>query len=119
MKAQTNSAMYNGQSSLRYCFIASFWNTNLFKPPFYMGHMDFTVELCKDKGGWAAKPKVQTKLDLGKISSQFTTLIKTPILLVVKIQGHDVIVHGHGELIFKDLEDREEIRKLAEKVYHA
>jgi len=79
---------------------------------------EFTVELCKDKGGYAAKPVEKLSLDLDAISNSFETIIKTPILIVIKINNHEVICHNFGELIFKNLTDKKQIRNLANNIYN-
>lgn len=81
--------------------------------------IDFTVEKCKTKAAHSAKLKLQRKLDLTKIRSKFETVLETPILLVVKVDQVEVIVHGYGELLFKNCDDQELMRKIAEKIYAA
>ncbi|RME54453.1 hypothetical protein D6777_03740 [Candidatus Woesearchaeota archaeon] len=77
----------------------------------------FKVTKCKDKAVYSAKPLKTLKLDLEKISKSFETLEKTPILLLVKIDGHEIIVHRHGELMFKDCTNINKITQISEKIY--
>jgi hypothetical protein len=46
-------------------------------------------------------------------------VLETPILLVIREQGLEIVVHGYGELLFKNgtEEQKELMRKVAEKVY--
>ena len=81
--------------------------------------VDFTLEKCKTKASYSAKLKKQQKLDLQKIKKAFEVLLETPILLVVKAEGVEVIVHGYGELLFKNCEDIELMRRIAERIYEA
>ncbi len=81
----------------------------------------FSLGKCKTKATYSAKlnqtgaqPK---KLDLLKIKQHFEVLLETPILLVIKLAGVEIIVHGYGELLFKDCEDFPLMEKLAEKIY--
>ncbi len=76
----------------------------------------FKIELCKEKGGIAVKPQEPLRLDLKKIRREFTTLIETPIVLVIHQEG-DIVVHEYGELLFKKLRDEEKIREIAKKIY--
>ena len=79
----------------------------------------FSVEKCKTKAAYSAKLKKQQQLNLQRIRKEFETILETPILLVLKIQGVEVIVHGYGELLFKKCEDVDLMRKIAEMVYEA
>lgn len=81
--------------------------------------VDFILEKCKTKAAYSAKLKKQQKLDLSRIKKEFEVALETPILLVVKVEGVEVIVHGYGELLFKKCEDVGLMRKIAEKVYEA
>ncbi len=81
--------------------------------------MEFTLEKCKTKATYSAKLKKQQQLHLQKIKSHFELILETPILLVVKVEGIEVIVHGYGELLFKKSQDQELMRKIAEKIYKA
>ncbi len=79
--------------------------------------IDFTIEKCKTKAAYSAKLKKQQKLDLSRIKKEFEVALETPILLVVKVEGLEVIVHSYGELLFKKCEDVELMRRIAEKIY--
>ncbi len=79
--------------------------------------VDFTVEKCKTKAAYSAKLKHQQKLDLGKIKKEFEVILETPILLVVTVEGIEIIVHGYGELLFKNCKDIGLMAKIAEKIY--
>jgi hypothetical protein len=84
--------------------------------------MDFTFEKCKTKAGYSAKLKRKIKLDLKAISKEFETLLETPILLVIKEKGIEIIVHRYGELLFKESKIRlnekiELMKEIAKKVY--
>ncbi len=81
--------------------------------------IDFTLEKCKTKAAYSAKLKKQQQLDLRAIQQKFETVLETPLLLVVKEEGVEVIIHGYGELLFKKCEDVELMKKIAEMVYEA
>lgn len=81
--------------------------------------INFTLERCKTKAAYSAKLKKQQQLDLQKIKRKFETILETPILLVLQIEGVEIIVHGYGELLFKKCEDRALMERLAEKIYEA
>lgn len=81
--------------------------------------INFTLEKCKTRTAYSAKLKKQQRLDLQKIREKFETVLETPILLVVKTEGVEIIVHGYGELLFKKCEDVDLMRKIAEKIYGA
>ena len=79
----------------------------------------FTLEKCKTRAGYSAKLPSPRKLNLSCIKKEFEVLLETPILLVVKVEGMEIVVHGFGELLFKNSKegDLEKMRKVAEKIY--
>ena len=81
--------------------------------------ISFTLEKCKTRAGYSAKLPSSRKLNLVKIKKEFKTILETPILLVIKERGLEIVVHGYGELLFKNgtAEQLEVMRKVAEKVY--
>jgi len=79
--------------------------------------IDFTIEKCKTKAAYSAKLKKQQHLDLQKIKQNFEIVLETPILLVVKAEGVEIVVHGYGELLFKNCQDTGLMRKIAERIY--
>ncbi|MBU2638195.1 MAG: hypothetical protein KJ955_04430 [Nanoarchaeota archaeon] len=81
--------------------------------------MEFNLEKCKDKGAYSAKPVKTVHLDFTGIRKAFKVLEDTPILLLIEEDGFEIIVHKHGELMFKNPGDMEKMRKVAEKVYKA
>jgi len=78
---------------------------------------EFSIEKCKTKAAYSAKLKKQQHLDLQKIKNKFEVLLETPILLVIKEQEVEIIVHGYGELLFKNGDDVDLMRKIAERIY--
>jgi len=81
--------------------------------------LPFTFGKCKTRAGYSARLIKQGKLDLKKIKKKFETILETSILLVIKVEGLEIIVHGYGELLFKNgtAEQVELMEKVAEKVY--
>lgn len=79
----------------------------------------FNLAKCRTKAAYSAKLKRQGRLDLDKIKKEFEVVLETPILLVIKAEGVEIIVHGYGELLFKRCEDIEKMSRLAEKIYEA
>ncbi len=77
----------------------------------------FTIAPCKTRAAYSAKPTKNVTLNLKKIKAAFETIIDTPIVLVIKEEGSEIIVHSYGELLFKTLNDEEKIKKITEKVY--
>ncbi|MFC1741337.1 hypothetical protein ACFL3V_02275 [Nanoarchaeota archaeon] len=79
---------------------------------------DFTINRCKTKKGFSVKPKSNIKLNLKSISKKFKTTLDADVLLVIDNEG-EIIVHGYGELIFKELDDKDKIKSIAEEIYRA
>ncbi len=70
------------------------------------------VEKCKTKAAYSAKVKV----DLNKVKKNFEVILETPILVVIKVDGVEVVVHSYGELLFKKCDDIELMQRIAEKI---
>ncbi len=79
----------------------------------------FTLAKCKTRAGYSAKLEKPAKLNLNAIKKSCEVILSTPLLLVIREQGVEVIVHGYGELLFKECSDVILMRKIAEKVYQA
>ena len=79
----------------------------------------YTLAKCKTKASYSAKLAQRGKLNLDAIKKQFTVKVDTPILLVISVDGVEVIVHGYGELLFKNSMDVELLEKLAKRIYEA
>ena len=79
--------------------------------------IDFSLAKCKTKATFSAKLRKQSKLNLDQIKNKFEVILETPILLVVKVSGIEIIVHGHGELLFKKCSDTELMEKIADEIY--
>jgi len=79
----------------------------------------YTLAKCKTKASYSAKLAQKGKLNLDAIKKQFTVKVDTPILLVISVDGVEVIVHGYGELLFKNSMDVELLEKLAKRIYEA
>lgn len=78
----------------------------------------FTLQKCKTKAAYSARPiREQTRLNLQKIKKIFPPFLDTPILLVLKVQGIEIIVHTHGQILFKKCSDEELMQKIATKIY--
>jgi len=78
---------------------------------------DFHLKLCKTKAAYSVKPKKKLKLNIKKISKKYKTILNTPIVSVIKKGNYEIIVHSHGELIFKNLKDEDKIIKIANEIY--
>ncbi|MBI4738857.1 HesA/MoeB/ThiF family protein [Candidatus Woesearchaeota archaeon] len=81
----------------------------------------FTIQKCKTRAGWSARPVRQTRLDLSKLKKRFQIVLETPILLVVKKEGFsgEIIVHNYGEILFKQSSDEKKMKAIAAEIYEA
>ena len=83
-----------------------------------MDTTDFTISLCKTKAAYEVKPKKRISLDLKKLKDKFEIIAETKIVFVVKSNDSgEIVVHNHGELMFKELKDEEKIKKIALEIY--
>ena len=79
--------------------------------------IDFSIEYCDSDEGFKVKPKKNLKLDLKKIKEKYKVVSDAGIVVVIDYKGK-IIVHEYGKLIFKDLEDEKQVRKIAEEIYN-
>ena len=77
----------------------------------------YTLERCKTKAAYSAKLKKYSRLDLSLIKKEFPVVMETKILLVLSIQGVEIICHGFGELLFKNCDDVSKMHSIAQDVY--
>lgn len=84
---------------------------NMFSKP------EFTVEKCRTNATYSAKLKKQQQLDLSSIAQKVTTIMETPVLLVIKESGVEAVVYKYGEILFKDCVDVLLMEKIAGKVF--
>ncbi|MEK6845427.1 MAG: hypothetical protein AABY26_01600 [Nanoarchaeota archaeon] len=77
----------------------------------------FTLGKCKTKAAYSAKLRQKGKLDLGKIKQKYDIILDTPLLVVVKVNGIEIIVHSHGELLFKECEDVSWMENTSREIY--
>lgn len=79
---------------------------------------ELTVGECRTKKGWTVKPKCNIRLDLDAIKRKFRVVLDANVLLVIDHEG-EIIVHGYGELLFKELKDEKRIRNIANEIFRA
>ena len=78
---------------------------------------EFTVEKCKTKATYSAKLKKQQQLNLTEIAQRLEVILETPILLVIKEEGVEAVVHRYGEILFKNSLNVPLMEKIARKVF--
>ena len=76
----------------------------------------FDISPCKTRKGYSVKPKHKIALDLEGIKNRFEVVMDADVLLVIRCDG-EIIVHGYGELLFKDLKDVGRIEEIAREIY--
>lgn len=74
------------------------------------------INKCRDKGGYSVKQERPKSLSLKNMKDNFNVIAETPIVLVIKGKC-EIIVHSYGELIFKNMEDMDYIKKMAARIY--
>ncbi len=77
----------------------------------------FEISECKTKAGISVKPKKNFKLDFKEIKKKFEVIFDSPVALVIRVDGCDIIVHKYGEMLFKNCKDKVKIEAIARKVY--
>ncbi len=80
--------------------------------------LPFTIEFCKTKAAYTAKPTKQIRLHLQKIRNKYPPLIDTPMLLLIKMEDEtEILVKEFGEIVFKTLKDKKLMEKIAKEIY--
>ena len=81
----------------------------------------FSLGKCKTRAGYSARLLQKGKLNLKTLKPQFTLLLEAPILLVIREQGLEIVVHQYGELLFRNgkAEDVVLMEKVARRIYEA
>jgi hypothetical protein len=77
----------------------------------------FKITKCKDKAVYSAKLLDKKELNLSAIARTFDVIEDTPILLLIVVDNEEVIVHRHGELMFKSCKNKEKMTNIADKIY--
>lgn len=78
---------------------------------------EFTVEKCKTKATYSAKLKKQQQLNLKEIAKAVEVVLETPVLLVIRENDVEAVVHRYGEILFKNCTDTPLMEKIAEKIF--
>ena len=47
----------------------------------------------------------------------FEIILDTPVLVVLKVDDEDIVLHKYGEIIVKSLKDEDKIIEIAKKVF--
>ncbi|MBW3013895.1 hypothetical protein KY335_01485, partial [Candidatus Woesearchaeota archaeon] len=72
----------------------------------------------KTKAAFSSKPKKNISLNLKKIKERFKdVIIDTPILLVIKVEKEEIVVHNYGEILFKTCKDMDKMKRIADQIY--
>ena len=82
--------------------------------------INFTFGKCKSRAGYSARLPTSRKLDLSRIKKALVVILETPILLVIQEQGLEIVVHGYGEILFKNGTPEQVglMEKVAERIYN-
>jgi len=76
----------------------------------------FDIKLCKTKGAYSVKLNKKVNLDFSLLKD-FEVVLETPVLVVLKVDNEEIVVHRYGEIIFKTLKDEDKIIEIAKKVF--
>ncbi len=79
----------------------------------------FSVEFCDTRAAYEIKPSKNVTLDLHAIKKHFNDIIvETPIVLVLRVEGEEIIVHNYGNVLVKECKDIKKIKRIGEKLYY-
>ena len=77
----------------------------------------FKLGKCKTKAAYSAKPLQKGTLNLEKVKPKFEVIMDSPILVMVKHNNIEIVVHKHGEILFKNCEDHEFMEQTTKEIY--
>ncbi len=77
----------------------------------------FKIARCKGKGAFSAKLNKPRRLDFSKLKSKFDVIVDTPHVMVLKVDGIEVIVHRHSDLLFKNCKDEKKMDEIAKEIF--
>ncbi len=80
---------------------------------------DYRIEWCDSKAAMSAKPETDMDLDMESLEENFDLKADADIVAVIEADGEEVVVHDYGELLFKEEENEDRLKELAEKIYSA
>ena len=77
----------------------------------------FSFGKCKSRAGYSARLQQKGSIDLGKVRQKYMVLLDTPIVVVITVEEMEIVVHHHGELLFKKGTDAGRMEKIAKEIY--
>jgi hypothetical protein len=80
--------------------------------------VNFSLGKCKTKAAYSAKLKQKGILNLKKVSEKYEVLMNSPILVLIKVDNFEIIVHKHGEIFFKNCDNYPFMENLAKEIYN-
>ena len=78
---------------------------------------EFIIKECKTKGGMEVKPTKNMTLSLFGLEKDYEVRLSTPILIVVRTEHGEIIIHKTGTLLFKEEKDHTTIETMTKKIY--
>ena len=78
----------------------------------------YEVRPCKTGAAYKTFPNKILKVNLDEVRKNFDVVLDTPLLVVVKVENEEVIVHGFGELVFKTLRNEDKVKEISEQIYN-
>ena len=84
----------------------------------------FTIEFCKTKKGYEAKPQKQVRFRLKELENceDFEVITDAKIAIVGRIDGQEILIQSYGNILFKTLDVEssgalQKAEKIAKKIY--
>ncbi len=84
---------------------------------FLEGKQLFRLEFCKTKTALSAKPVKRLKLDTDSLKKKFEVLGDAGMVLALRVEGEEVVVHDYGEIFFKEEKNPDKAFLIAKKIY--
>lgn len=79
--------------------------------------LPFSIKTCTTKAGYEATLEKPQPLVMDALRKQFTVVADAYIILVLNINGIEVIVHNYGKLVFKKNNDEQKLKRIAEQIF--
>ncbi len=77
----------------------------------------YEIRMCDTKNQYYSRPLVEMKIDLNKLKKKVKVIVESPIVMICDIDGVECLIQKHGEIFFRDTNDKKKMKMIAGKVY--
>lgn len=78
---------------------------------------EYTIKRCKTNATFEVNPHKKLKMDFEALKDRFEVVADTPMVLILRIEGEEVVVYENGMLMFKSLKNTDKAGEIAKIIY--